>query len=221
MGILADKIKDDSNGSISEYFKTNSYNLYKKYQNPDDTVQNISISDITNGGFYLLFYLDESNWMRYSPVFVCEIRYNIFFSMNFNFIPLEIREQFFDKYIINLEENDQLSEIKFERCYKELIRYGFEYAIVEYDIKKIKAVLKIDISILPEFLYSSYPAVKYDPNKLYDIWSKKLKDREQRHQELIKTIVSNFYETKESLISEMTVLKNHFTRLKRNQEKFK
>ena len=31
--------------------------------------------------------------------------------------------------IINFESNSQLSNVDFEKCYKELIRYGFEYAI--------------------------------------------------------------------------------------------
>ena len=221
MGILSENIKINSDGNIPKYFKQNSFNMFKKYKNPDDTCKSVAISDITNGKFYLLFYADESNWMNYSPIYVCDIRgMKMIFAINFNFIPIEIREQIFDKYIVDLEDNEQLAGVNFERAYKELIRYGFEYAIVEYDIKRIKAVLQIDISLLPEFLYSTYPSIKYDPNNLYKIWLAKLKTREDRHQEMINTIVSDFYEAKDTLINEMSVLKGHFQRLKRNNDKF-
>lgn len=220
MGILSEKIKEDSKGNISEYFKKNTFDMYQRYKSPDSVCQISSISDIRIGGFYLIIYDDDSNWMKYSNVFICDMRMKkLLYGINFNFIPLEIREQIFNKYLINLEDNTQLSDINFEKCYKELIKYGFEYAIVEYDISNIKKVLEIDISILPEFLYSTYPTNKYDPNTLYSIWMKKLQTRDERHQELIKTIVSDFYQTKDILIESMNVLKGHFKRLQKNQRK--
>jgi hypothetical protein len=41
-------------------------------------VTQINISDIYPGGFYFLHYMDDSNWIRYSPVFIAEFKkYNI------------------------------------------------------------------------------------------------------------------------------------------------
>ena len=35
-------------------------------------------------------------------------------------------------------------------------------------------------NILPRFLYSAHPTNKYDPSKLYQIWSTKIKTRDKR-----------------------------------------
>jgi CRP-like cAMP-binding protein len=56
---------------------------------------------MSKGGFYFIHYKDDSNWMRYSPVFVVDFKKfnNIIMIMgvNFNFIPIEVRETIFDE----------------------------------------------------------------------------------------------------------------------------
>lgn len=221
-GILSKNIKEQIKSvSIPTFYKNNTILLLNKYKNPDNTCKVVPISDIFNGGIYFVLYLDESNWMRYSPIFVVEYKMKkMVFAVNFNFIPLEIREAFFNSLIINLTDNRQLSEVSLETVYKMLIRYGFEYSIVEYDINRIKVVYQIDISLLPNFIYSGHPKNKYDPLKLYDIWAKKLADKEERHQQMTKTLLTDFYEAKSDLDSEFGIMKEHFKRFKRNQDKY-
>lgn len=218
MGIVYDKIK---NYDVVSYYQENTLWFYNQYiNNSSKEVRNISISDMRKGGLYFLFYVDESNWMQYSPIFLSEYKSKVIFAVNFNFIPFEIRAAIFDEILVNYDDNNQFSNITFEGMYKMLYRYGYEYALVEYSINKIKKVYEIDISLVTEFIYSIYPKNKYDPFKLYDIWSKKIKTKEARHQELIKTILSDFYNTKQDIIDESNVLKGKFQRLKRNQDKF-
>lgn len=222
MGVLSKQIKEQLGSmSIPDFYKNNTILFLNKFKNPDDKCNIVPISDIFIGGVYFILYLDDSNWMKYSPVFVVEYKMRkMIFGVNFNFLPLEIREAFFDKILINLTDNQQMLNISLELVYKQLIRFGFEYSIVEYDISRIKAVYHIDISMLSNFIYSGHPKNKYDPNKLYSIWEKKLSTKEARHKEMTQTVLSDFYEVKKDLLDEMSVLKEHFNRFKRNQDKY-
>ena len=76
MGILLDKINDlnTSNGDIVTNFKDNSLFFYEKYSKSDDMVKSISVSDMQLGGFYFIHYRDDSNWMKWSPVFTVDFK---------------------------------------------------------------------------------------------------------------------------------------------------
>jgi hypothetical protein len=164
--------------------------------------------------------------MRYSPIFVVETKQlkdmKIIMSLNFNFIPIEIRGRIFDEFISEkmFESNSKL-EVDFKGIYTELLKYGFEYSLVEYNAVQIKLVHKINLELLPRFLYSSHPKNKYDPNKLMQIWTKKLETRKERHQEIIASTLLDFYEA-QSLISEKyDVLFGHIQRLQNSLDKFR
>jgi len=137
-----------------------------------------------------------------------------------NFIPLEIRASIFDEMFANLEEENQINGISFEKMYKRLLRVGYEYALVEYDMSRVERCFHISIRILPRFLYSSYPTNKYDPEKLYSIWLKKLEKRELRHQEIITQLSSDLYKTTEEIELKYDALSDHMKRFKRNYDKF-
>ena len=110
--------------------------------------------------------------------------------------------------------------LNFESTYKKLLRYGFEYAIVEYEIGRVAQVFEISYEELPYWLYSQHPKNIYDPLKLYQIWAAKLKNRPERHKEMISKLVEDFYNVTDELIDNSTALKGHFQRLQRNQDKF-
>ena len=229
MGILKKEIEKLSKGDVPEYYKQNTMFFYNLYKSPDnDIVTSIPMSKITQGGIYFLYYKDMSNWMQLSPILCLETKNKrIVFGVNFNFLPLDIRLNLFDDLVRNLDKNNDNSNgqppfmgINFEMIYKKLIKLGFEYAIVEYEIGRIMRVFDIKYSALPTWLYSQHPKNKYDPIKLYDIWAKKLKNRPERHKEMITKIVTDFYDIKDDLIEQSSALKNHFKRLKANEEKF-
>ena len=80
----------------------------------------------------------------------------IIMSLNLNFIPIEIRGRIFDGFISEkMFESDSKLEVDFKGIYTELLKYGFEYSLVEYNAVQIKLVHKINLELLPRFLYSS------------------------------------------------------------------
>lgn len=229
MGVLQKRLVMDEKtfgGNILDFYKNNTLYMYEKYQKSDDICKSISISDIIVGRFYFFQYQDPSNWMKYSPIFVIDYRklndLVIIFGINFNFIPLEIRVSIFDKFISEQDfKNNYPLKVDFKGVYTELLKYGFEYSIVEYNAIQIKYVHQIHLDLLPRFLYSSHPKNKYDPKKLMEIWMSKLKNREKRHQEIILSMLNEFYDVSSEISDKYDVLLDHVKRLQDSYNKFK
>jgi len=104
--------------------------------------------------------------------------------------------------------------------YTELLRYGFEYSIQEYNVAQIKLVHKISLDLLPRFLYSSHPKNTYDPKKLVQIWQTKLDTKAQRHQEMITSILKDFYDVNNDISEQYDALRDHITRLQTSYKKY-
>lgn len=210
---------------LFENYKNNSLYFYGKYSESDNLVKNINPGSIQIGGFYFLHYLDDSNWMKYSPIFTVDFKKfgNIImiFGINFNFLPIEIRIAIFDKFILEEDfDGDKLLEVDFEGVYQELRNFGFEYAIVEYNLAQVKLVHKINMEVVPRFLYSGHPINIYDPKKLYEIWKAKIGSRDKRDSDMSKYLVNDFMKIKEDFETDLTSLKGHIERLKRSVEKY-
>ncbi len=210
---------------IEENFRNNSFFFAEKYSKSDNMVTAKSTVDIQPGGFYFFHYLDDSNWMKYSPVFVVEQRnfanQIIVMAVNLNFIPLQIRALIFDKYIIEDNfEKDSFLKVDYVGMYKELVKLGFEYALMEYNAIQIKLVHKIHMEILPRFLYSQHPKAIYDPNKLMQIWEKKLETKSQRNQEMMKSMIDEFYDINSDISEKYKVMKGHIERIQKSLKKY-
>jgi hypothetical protein len=212
-------------GNIVDFYKNNSIYMYEKYLGSDSECRAINISDINPGGFYHFHYLDDSNWMKWSPVFVADYRkldrLTIILAVNFNFIPLEIRTLIFDKFIIDKDiQENRFLPVDFKGMYTELLRLGFEYAIVEYNVEQLKLVHRISLEILPRFLYSQYPKNKYDPNKLMEIWKAKLEGKEQRHKEMTLLMLDEMYKVSKEINDKYDALGDHIERVRKSLKKF-
>ncbi len=210
---------------IVENFKNNSLFFYNAYSKSDENIMNIPIGKIQLGGFYFLHYMDDSNWMKYSPIFTIDFKkfenLIIIHGVNFNFIPLEVRAAIFDKFILEEDfENDRLLKVTYEGMYRELLKYGFEYAIVEYNMAQVKAVHKISMSMTPRFLYSQHPINKYDPKKLYEIWEAKIGEQGERHKEMSKSLIDDFFTASDDILDNYKVLKNHILRIQKSLDKY-
>jgi len=228
MGALLDRVSKsmkEFGGNQVDFYKKNSIFMLDKYSKSDELCRAISPLDIQVGRFYHLQYLDDSNWMKYSPIFCVDYKklnqITIFIGINFNFIPLEIRSGIFDKYITekDFEENRSL-KVDFKGAYVELLRHGFEYSMVEYNLSQIKIAHNIGLELLPRFLYSSYPKNKYDPNKLMEIWTSKIKTREKRHQEITLSVLSDFYKIGSKIDQKYESLSGHIERIRKSFIKF-
>lgn len=228
MGELIERVKLNllTNGTdIYDNFKNNSLYFYEKYTKSDKDVQNINIRDIYPGGFYFFHYKDDSNWMKYAPVFITDFKKFedkiILFAVNFNFIPIEIRTQIFDPYITQADfDKNNFLKVDFEGMYKALIRFGFEYALMEFNAAQLVLVHRISLDSLPRFLYSQHPINKYDPKKLIQIWQSKLDRRDARHKEIISSILSEFYDVNVDISQKYTEMGDHIKRLRLSMSKY-
>lgn len=210
---------------IEENFANNSQYFVEKYSKSDKLVTAIDVSSMQSGGFYFLHYLDDSNWMRYSPVFFVEQKNFankiILMAINLNFVPLEVRAIFFDPYITEemFEKNDFL-KVDYKTAYQELLRAGFEYTLMEFNAAQIKMVHRISLEMLPRFLYSQHPKAKYDPGKLMEIWNKKIETKAQRNQEMMKALLKDFYDTDGEISEKYKVMKGHIDRIQKSLKKY-
>jgi len=210
---------------IEENFRNNSMFFAEKYSKSDDMVTAKSTTDIQAGGFYFFHYLDDSDWMRYSPVFVVEQKnfanQIVIFAVNMNFIPLEVRVLIFDPYIIEEHfEKDSFLKVDYAGMYKELVKFGFEYALMEYNAIQIKKVHKIHMEMLPRFFFSQHPKATYDPKKLMDIWQKKLETKSERNREMMKAMIDDFYDINKDISEKYKVMKGHIDRIQKSLKKY-
>ncbi len=210
---------------IVENFKNNSLFFYEKYNQSSKDVQSINVKDIYPGGFYFFHYKDDSNWMKFSPVFVVDFKKFddklILFVVNFNFIPIEIRVMIFDKYITSDDfDKDRLLKVDYNGMYNELRKLGFEYSLIEFNAIQLVRVHKISLELLPRFLYSQHPINKYDPNKLNEIWVAKIGKRDERHKEIMASTLNEFYDVNTEISDKYNVMKDHIKRLQTSLTKY-
>lgn len=228
MGELVDivgiRMLVDGDG-LADNFKNNSLYFYDKYSKSDKFVQAIDVSKISPGGFYHLHYMDDSNWMMFSPIFAVSFKKFsnkiVLTGVNFNFIPLEVRVFLFDKFILKEDfEGDRLLKVDYNGMYSELIKYGFEYAIVEYNLIQVKLVHRIHMNVVPRFLISQHPKNKYDPAKLFEIWNAKIGDKDKRNKEIMMATINDFYDITGDISEKYVLLKSHIQRIQKSQSKY-
>ena len=228
MGALEERVKlsllVNGNG-LEDNFKNNSIELMSKWDKSDDMYKAINIDSIIPGGFYFFQYKDPSDWMKYSPVFVVDYKKFdnkiVIFGVNFNFIPLQFRSAIFDPFFKDeFFENDTFLKVTYDGMYKELLKWKFEYTLMEYNAIQLFRVHKIHMSQIPKFLYSQHPKAKYDPQKLMQIWTKKLETRDQRHNEMMNSLISDFYDMDGKIKEQYQALKGHIQRIQNSLKRF-
>jgi hypothetical protein len=228
MGILQERVKlsllVNGNG-IAENYKNNCLHLIDRITKSDQDYTAIDVKDIKSGYFYFIQYKDPSNWMRWSPVFLVDWKKFdnkiILFAVNLNFIPLELRVSIFDPYFKEETfETNQFIKSSYNGMYNELLKWGFEYSLVEYNAIQINMIHRINMDFVPRFLISGHPLTKYDPDKLIQIWCKKIETREKRHNEMMTAIVSDFYNINKEINSKYDALKKHIQRIQNSLRNF-
>lgn len=228
MGELVERVKLNLlvyGDGLVENFRNNSLYFYEKYQKSDNEVKNVKVSDVYPGGFYFFHYKDDSNWMKWSPVFIAGYKkfsnQIVFFAVNFNFIPLEVRAMIFDKFITEEDfTKDKFLKVSYEGMYEELKRLGFEYALMEFNSIQIVAVHKIKLDMIPRFIYSQHPKNVYDPKKLIQIWEAKIETKDQRHKEIMMSSIDEFYDINKEISEKYSVLNDHVKRIQKSYKKY-
>lgn len=210
--------------NVVDTFKTNSLYFLDLYKKSIDDFKTVPVRDIYPGAFYFFHYHDESNWMKYAPVFIAGFKKFsdkiIILAVNLNFIPLQVRVILFDKFIskddFKNDKNDIFLKVDYEGVYDELRKLGFEYALMEFDASRIQLAHRVSLLLLPRFLYHQHPINKYDPDKLMSIWEAKIENREKRHKEMTLALLSDFYDMTSEISDKYDVLKGHIQRIRRN-----
>ncbi len=210
---------------VPDNFKNNSLFFYEKYKHSTKDVESINVKDIYPGGFYFLHYKDDSNWMKYSPVFMVDFKKFedkiILLAVNFNFVPIEIRIMLFDKFISEDDfEKNNFIKVDYQGMYAELMKLGFEYALMEFNAIQIVGVHRIHLELLSRFLYSQHPINTYDPNKLNQIWNAKLDKRADRHKEVMLSTLNEFYDVDKEISGKYNVMRDHIKRLQKSVTKY-
>ena len=228
MGALEERVRLNllvyGNG-IEDNFKNNSLFFAEKYSKSDKLVTAMDTANMKTGGFYFLHYLDDSDWMKYAPVFFVETKNFankvILMAVNLNFIPLEVRAIFFDPYITeDMFKKDDFLKVDYTKIYQELLKFGFEYALMEFNAGQVKLVHKIALEMLPRFFISQHPRAKYDPQKLMQIWNKKIETKAQRNQEMMNATIKEFYDTNGEISEKYKVMKGHIERIQKSLKKY-
>jgi hypothetical protein len=228
MGELLERCKLSNlvNGNgLFEVYRNNSLYFFEKYKKSEPDIQAIPLSKIEAGRFFFFHYLDDSNWIKWSPTFVINVKQfenlKIIYAVNLNFVPFEVRTAVFDNIIVEKNfEKDAPLKVDFNGVYQRLKRYGFEYAICEYNMVQIKLCHKIHMNLVPRFLYSGHPKNKYDAKKLYSIWKAKIVNREKRDAEMMKMMVKDIYNVTDEISSNYDVLRGHIQRIQSSLEKY-
>lgn len=236
MGYIQKKIDESlKKKGIVELFTDNQKYLYNG--NSDGVslipglIDGISLKDIQFGRFHFFVYLElpdlplsrQSKWMAFSPVFVIDTKefsnLIILRAINLNFLPLKFRIGFFDKFINeNTVNNNTPIRAEYDVVYNELKQIGFEWTIMEFNLKNIMNVYRINMAIVDKFLHTNHPQVIYDENKLVSIWSAKIKNQEKRHKEITQALMSDFFDISGEIDEKYQMLKNHISRLQRGMK---
>lgn len=234
MGELYERLKLNKlvkGNDIPSFFKENSLNFYQKYLQTDDYVKITPIKNIIKGQFYFFHYRDDSNWIKWSPVFVADVKVYgpqiILLCVNFNFLPLEVRVAIFDQYLTEADfdkcerlQGKHFIKVKYEPMYNELKRLRLEYSLIEYNAVQIVKAHRIHFSVLPEFLYSQHPKNKYDPIKLIQIWKKKAETSHERDSEMSQLTIDDLYDFNKDFTTKFNLLEGHIKRIRNSVEKY-
>lgn len=209
---LLDTIKTQFQAEGSAMYKTNTEYITDGLNGGSEEIVPINLVNLEKGKFYFMFYdlKGKSTKMeKFNPLFIIDwndqdsTRY--IYGVSINFIPVSIRTVFFnsicnfntkileDNNKIETEQQYALENINFANIYKLLYSIGFEWSIRKFDAKLVNKVYNISTNILPTFLtMSTAQLTGVDDGKLIDIWNKKIKEQEERHNKLLKDILGDY-----------------------------
>ncbi len=195
------------------YYTTASYKwLLSKLKSPDNKFQRTPLSDLKVGSFYFIKYdlsaINKSSKMEQTvPMLLVDykpmIDNRVLYIMNLNFVPLNLKEAFFTKFLDSnystilqnnekkktVREESPLPNMDYEFMWSQLLKLGIEYSLREIRTELIKDIFKIstdDLHLLTTI--NTQMLTGLDEKKLIDIWIAKLKKEslETRVDEMLK-----------------------------------
>jgi len=183
---------------VSNYTKESTKWLLTKVRNNDKKFTKVTPNDFKIGSFYFMSYdlkaINKSSKMEQLVPFLL-VDYNanidskVFWIMNLNFVPLNIKEAFFVNFLNNFKntldnnskvksvsEESALPTIKYDILWDELLKYGIDYSIREIRLELIQNLYSVSTDDL-HFLttVNTQTLTGVDEKKLTEIWITKLK----------------------------------------------
>ena len=212
---------------LDAYIKNTKY-FTSRYQtqSSDKDILNVVRSKIVPGQFYFFEYLHDSNWFRYSPVFVIDYKVSngltILRCINMNFLPLKFRVALFDPYLRehDFENYNFVLKTKYDVVEKELLKFRYNFALKMYNVGQIIRAYRISINFLPIFLYSGHVDAKYDPGQLKQIWDSQNKVAEQREKEMMSATMDDYTDLTKDISGKFDVLKNDVMTFRNSLRKY-
>jgi hypothetical protein len=172
--------------------------LSNKIKDRDSKFTKVSINDFKIGNFYFMSYdlkgINKSSRLEqlvpmllvdYNPV----IDSKVLWVMNLNFIPLNIKEAFFTKFLTNFDktlennstkksvsEESSLIGINYDTMWNETIKFGIDYSLREIRVELISDLYLVSTDYLHFLTTQNTQALTgVDEKKLNEIWTTKLK----------------------------------------------
>jgi hypothetical protein len=173
--------------------------LLTKVRNNDKKFMKIPPSNFKVGSFYFMSYdlsaINKSSKMEQLVPFLL-VDYNpaidskVLWIMNLNFIPLNIKEAFFTKFLDNFNntitnnstkksvaEELSLPTINYDKMWDELIKFGIDYSLREIRVELIHELYSISTDSLHLLTTQNTQSLTgVDEKKLGEIWMTKLKN---------------------------------------------
>lgn len=173
--------------------------LISKVKNSDKKFMRVSPNNFKIGGFYFMTYdsrgINKSSKLEqlvpmllvdYNPL----VDSKVLWIMNLNFIPLNIKEAFFTKFLQNYDnildnnstkksllEESVLPNINYENMWNQLIKFGIDYSIREIRIELLQDLYYVSTDYLHLLTTQNTQMLTgVDEKKLNDIWITKLKN---------------------------------------------
>lgn len=209
-----------------ENYRNNTIYFTERYRHSDDNITAVRREDIKPGRFHFLHYMDDSKWMMYSPVFVVD-HVNVGSSIalrcvNLNYLPLRARVALFDPFIKEKDFDNPNFYLRsnYETVDKELKKYGYQWALMSYNLAQVKLAHRIGMSELPRFLYSGHKESKYNPAALSVIWKKKIVEQDKREQEMRSANMKDFFDITGEIDAKYELLKGHMKRMRNSIRKY-
>ncbi len=173
--------------------------LLTKVRNNDKKFMKVPLSNFKVGSFYFMSYdlsaINKSSKMEQLVPFLL-VDYNpaidskVLWIMNLNFIPLNIKEAFFTKFLDNFNntltnnstkksvaEELSLPTINYDKMWDELIKFGIDYSLREIRVELIQELYSISTDSLYLLTTQNTQSLTgVDEKKLGEIWMTKLKN---------------------------------------------
>lgn len=205
---------------------TNYFTTRYLAQSPDNDVLAIRKNQIIPGQFYFFTYMHDSNWFKYSPVFIIDKKVasgiTILRCINMNFLPLRFRVTFFDPYLREQDFSNPnfILKTQFDKVARELLKFKYNFAIKMYSVDQIVKVYRISLNILPRFLYSGHKYAKYDPGKLKQIWQSQSSVADVREKEMMSATMDDYTDLTKDISGKFDVLKNDVMTFRNSLRKY-